>query len=97
MWPRQESNLYLELRKLLYYPLYYEARERCSFAHYLISPWALVAKILTAMASKTTPKNFRTAIKPAGPRILSMNLNDFSTRNTTTRFTIMASNTVVWS
>jgi hypothetical protein len=24
-WPRQESNLYLELRKLLYYPLYYEA------------------------------------------------------------------------
>ena len=25
MWPRQESNLYLELRKLLYYPLYYEA------------------------------------------------------------------------
>jgi hypothetical protein len=25
VWPRQESNLYLELRKLLYYPLYYEA------------------------------------------------------------------------
>ena len=25
MWPRQESNLGLELRKLLYYPLYYEA------------------------------------------------------------------------
>ena len=25
MWPRQESNLNLELRKLLYYPLYYEA------------------------------------------------------------------------
>ena len=25
MWPRQESNLDLELRKLLYYPLYYEA------------------------------------------------------------------------
>ena len=24
-WPRQESNLDLELRKLLYYPLYYEA------------------------------------------------------------------------
>ena len=23
-WPRQESNLDLELRKLLYYPLYYE-------------------------------------------------------------------------
>ena len=26
MWPRQESNLDLELRKLLYYPLYYEAK-----------------------------------------------------------------------
>ena len=25
MWPRQESNLDLELRKLLYYPLYYGA------------------------------------------------------------------------
>ena len=25
-WPRQESNLDLELRKLLYYPLYYEAK-----------------------------------------------------------------------
>ena len=24
-WPRQESNLDLELRKLLYYPLYNEA------------------------------------------------------------------------
>ena len=25
MWPCQESNLNLELRKLLYYPLYYKA------------------------------------------------------------------------
>lgn len=30
MWPRQESNLDLELRKLLYYPLYYEAGLDCS-------------------------------------------------------------------
>ncbi len=30
-WPRQESNLDLELRKLLYYPLYYEAIERRLF------------------------------------------------------------------
>ncbi len=29
MWPRQESNLDLELRKLLYYPLYYEAGTCC--------------------------------------------------------------------
>lgn len=28
LWPRQESNLDLELRKLLYYPLYYEALRR---------------------------------------------------------------------
>ena len=27
-WPRQESNLNLELRKLLYYPLYYEAKRK---------------------------------------------------------------------
>jgi hypothetical protein len=27
LWPRQESNLDLELRKLLYYPLYYEAKK----------------------------------------------------------------------
>lgn len=26
LWLRQESNLDLELRKLLYYPLYYEAQ-----------------------------------------------------------------------
>jgi hypothetical protein len=26
-WLRQESNLDLELRKLLYYPLYYEAKK----------------------------------------------------------------------
>jgi hypothetical protein len=25
LWPRQESNLDPELRKLIYYPLYYEA------------------------------------------------------------------------
>ncbi len=25
LWPCQESNLDLELRKLLYYPLYYKA------------------------------------------------------------------------
>ncbi len=31
LWPRQESNLDLELRKLLYYPLYYEAIERRLF------------------------------------------------------------------
>ena len=32
LWPRQESNLDLELRKLLYYPLYYKAGENCGEA-----------------------------------------------------------------
>ena len=34
MWPRQESNLDLELRKLLYYPLYYEAKGGGKFKAY---------------------------------------------------------------
>lgn len=46
---------------------------------YFISPCALVAKIFTAMASKTTPKNFRTAINPAGPKIRSIKRSDFNT------------------
>lgn len=29
MWPRQESNLYLGLRKPSYYPLYYKAKIKC--------------------------------------------------------------------
>ena len=34
-WPRQESNLDPELRKLIYYPLYYEAIlfPRCKGKH----------------------------------------------------------------
>ena len=32
-WPRQESNLDLELRKLIYYPLYYEALHTGSYAN----------------------------------------------------------------
>ena len=34
-WPRQESNLNLELRKLLYYPLYYEAIILCANISFL--------------------------------------------------------------
>jgi hypothetical protein len=64
-------------------------------SNYLISPWAFVAKIFTAMASKTTPKNFRTAIKPAGPKIRSINRSDFNTTNTKTRLMMMASSTTV--
>ena len=70
-WPRQESNLDLELRKLLYYPLYDEA--------YLINPGTLLLKIFTAMASNITPKNLRMATIPPGPRIRSIKFNDFKT------------------
>ncbi len=35
-WLRQESNLNLELRKLLYYPLYYEAGS-ANIAHFCVS------------------------------------------------------------
>ena len=34
LWPRQESNLDLELRKLLYYPLYYEAIKKRTLLYY---------------------------------------------------------------
>src|SRR5665213_3827319 len=63
-WPRQESNLDLELRKLLYYPLYDEA--------YLISPGTLLVKIFTAMASNITPKNLRITSIPPVPSIRSI-------------------------
>ncbi len=43
MWPRQESNLDLELRKLLYYPLYYEA----NMSNYLLPcNWSFVPTVL---------------------------------------------------
>ena len=91
VWSRQESNLDLELRKLLYYPLYYEAGviddlnlrfqielNLCSF--YFINPGALAAKTLTAIASKITPKNFRTAINPAFPNTFSIRFRERITR-----------------
>ena len=107
-WPRQESNLNLELRKLLYYPLYYEAwlRSRESgvrsreptqdaiFPH-LINPGALVANIFTAMASNITPKNFLTAIKPAGPSNFAMTVNDFNTAYTMIKLTRIAISSAV--
>ena len=38
LWLRQESNLDLELRKLLYYPLYYEA----GVSQLLIVNWSAI-------------------------------------------------------
>jgi hypothetical protein len=40
----------------------------------------LLLKILTAIASNITPKNFLTASKPAGPSKRSITRNDFKTR-----------------
>ena len=39
----------------------------------------LLPNIFTAIASNITPKNFRTAINPASPKALSINLRDFKT------------------
>ncbi|GAA4727414.1 recombinase family protein [Flavisolibacter ginsenosidimutans] len=56
---------------------------------YFISPCALNAKIFTAMASNITPKNFRTAINPAGPKALSIRPIDFNTIKIKTRLARM--------
>ena len=42
MWPRQESNLDLELRKLLYYPLYYEASQIMNYGSRIMSEGAFL-------------------------------------------------------
>ena len=44
--------------------------------HYFINPATFELKIFTAMASKTTPKNFRTAVNPAGPNNFAMYFNE---------------------
>ena len=77
LWPRQESNLDLELRKLLYYPLYYEAVTIKFF--YVPKAAILLPNILTAIAINITPKNFLITINPLGPKTLSTHLRDFKT------------------
>ena len=64
-------------------------------ADYFINPCAFVANIFTAMAIKITPKNFLTAMSPAGPKIRSINLNDFNTIYTMIRLNRMAIRIVV--
>jgi hypothetical protein len=75
---------------------YFHIPHISTLSHYLISPGAFVAKIFTAMASNITPKNFRMAIKPAGPSNFSKKLSDFNTMNTTRRFISIASS-MLWS
>ena len=48
--------------------------------------WAmLLLNILTAIASKITPKNFLTTINPFGPSALSIHFKDFNTTKITTQ------------
>ena len=54
-------------------------------ALYLPNAAILLLNIFTAMANSITPKNFRTASKPAGPSAFSTTLSDFKTIYTTTR------------
>ena len=97
-WSRQESNLNPGLRRPLYYPLYYETvrrrLQRYDFTAdsanpglngHRISPPTFVANIFTAIASSTTPKNFRTASNPAGPSSRAIAFNDRSTTKTISR------------
>ena len=55
-------------------------REEGEITNYFNNPFRLLLNILTAMASRTTPKNFRMAIIPAGPRIFSITSIDFRTK-----------------
>ena len=52
---------------------------------YLPNAAILVLKIFTAIAISITPKNLRTASKPASPSIRSISFSDFNTMYTTTR------------
>jgi hypothetical protein len=45
-------------------------------SHHLIKCPTLLVNIFTAIASKTTPKNLRTAANPAGPSSLAIYFND---------------------
>ena len=47
---------------------------------YLFKAPILLEKIFTAIASKITPKNLRTANSPPGPNMRSIKLRDFKTR-----------------
>lgn len=46
---------------------------------YLPNAAILLLKIFTAMANSITPKNLRTASKPAGPSAFSTTRSDFKT------------------
>lgn len=60
-----------------------------NFNLYFINPPTLLVNIFTAMASKTTPKNLRTAVNPAGPNKRAICLSDFKTAYTITRLMSM--------
>ena len=47
---------------------------------YFTNPPTFAPNTFTAMASNITPKNFRTAIKPAGPKTFCIQLSERNTR-----------------
>ena len=51
----------------------------CKSNSYLPNPLILLPNIFTAIASRITPKNFLTAIRPASPSARSISFNDFKT------------------
>ena len=63
---------------------------------HLINPAAFVAKTFTAIASRITPKNFRTAINPDMPRTFSIQFRERITRKITIRLARMA-NRIMYS
>ena len=69
----------------------------CEIKNYFNNTFRFVLNILTAIASRMTPKNFRVAIIPAGPNIFSIKSMDFRTRKIKIRLRMMPSRTVVVS
>jgi hypothetical protein len=65
--------------------------------NYFNNPLRFVLNILTAIASRITPKNFRMAIIPAGPSMRSIKSMDFRTIKIKRRFKKIPSKTVVVS
>ena len=88
VWPRQESNLDLELRKLLYYPLYYEAfllSATFKFAHSHIIEFHIsslvhdTCKYFYSNGDQNYTEKFSYYSKPFGPRAFLSTLKMLST------------------
>ena len=74
MWPRQESNLDLELRKLLYYPLYDEAGRISNIQHGILNDelmrklYNITPKYLYRYSDQNYAKKFSYHRQPVWPQ-----------------------------